>query len=315
LSQESIEKALVNLKAALGDRVRKDVAIARFTSFRLGGPAALMVECNAREDLTAVAAASRAHGLETLVLGKGTNVLISDRGFDGVVVRLSKGFDFIDDEGMTIKAGGITQLPRVANRAAKRGLTGLEFAIAIPATVGGAVRMNAGAHGKAVADVLDEAEVFDLAGGIMRTLKPSDLSMSYRHSALSSTDIVCSAGFQLTEGNPDKILKRMEEYREHRSRTQPVDAPNAGSMFKNPPNDSAGRLIEEAGLKGLRVGGAEVSQKHGNFFLAHRGSTSQDVHDLMARVQKAIHEKFGVLLLPEVWTIGKFDREEELQKG
>ena len=274
----------------------------------------MMVECNDAAGLAAISETIRLHGLEVLVLGKGTNMLISDKGFQGVVVRLSRGFDFISDEGVGIRAGGITQLPRVANRAAKIGLTGLEFAIAIPATVGGAVRMNAGAHGSSVSDVLAEAEVFDLKVGELRTLTPADLSMSYRHSALSSTDIVCSADFQLSDGKREEIAKKMAEYRDHRARTQPVDAPNAGSMFKNPPSDSAGRLIEEAGLKGLRVGGAEVSSKHANFFLAHPGSRSQDVHDLMASVQKTVHERFGILLMPEVWTIGEFDRAEELRR-
>lgn len=274
----------------------------------------MMVECNDIAGLAAVSETIRLHGLEVLVLGKGTNMLISDRGFQGVVVRLSRGFDFIKDGGVGIQAGGITQLPRVANRAAKLGLSGLEFAIAIPATVGGAVRMNAGAHGSSVSDVLAEAEVFDLNAGKSRALTPADLSMSYRHSALSSTDIVCTADFQLSDGNREEIAKKMAEYRDHRARTQPVDAPNAGSMFKNPPSDSAGRLIEEAGLKGLRVGGAEVSAKHANFFLAHPGSRSQDVHDLMASVQKTVHERFGILLWPEVWTIGEFDRAKELRR-
>lgn len=314
MSKRSLDSAFEDLRSRLGEAVQREVPIARYTSFRLGGPAALMVECNDTAGLAAVSETINLHGLEVLVLGKGTNMLISDRGFHGVVIRLSKGFDFIKDEGLRIQAGGITQLPRVANRAAKLGLTGLEFAIAIPATVGGAVRMNAGAHGSSVAEVLTETEVFDLKAGTLRTLRPENLEMSYRHSALSSTDIVCSADFQLTQGEREEISRKMADYRDHRARTQPVDAPNAGSMFKNPPSDSAGRLIEEADLKGLRIGGAEVASKHANFFLAHPGSKSQDVHDLMSTVQKTVHEKFGILLMPEVWTIGEFDGAEELRR-
>lgn len=316
MTQESIRGALQDLRAILGDRVTSDIPIARFTSFRLGGPAAIMVECSDEDDLAQVSRALAAYSLDALVLGKGTNVLISDRGFSGIVVRLSKGFDFIrDDEGGGVSAGGVTQLPRVVNRAAKLGLSGLEFAIAIPATVGGAVRMNAGAHGSSVSDVLLEAQVFNLTKGSLSASTPSDMHMSYRHTSLTFTDIVCSAKFQLAEAPRNEILGRMEQYRDHRAETQPVDAPNAGSMFKNPRGDSAGRLIEDAGLKGLRVGSAEVSTKHANFFLAHPGSTSQDVHDLMARVQRIVEDRSGVLLIPEVSTIGEFDRREQLRRG
>ncbi len=311
-----LQRAVADLRTPLGDRATPNAPIARFTSFRLGGPAAVLCECESERDLEVVSEVIAEHGLPVVVLGKGTNLLVSDRGFPGVAIRLGKGFEWISgthEEG-TLEAGGMAALPRVANRAAKQSLTGLEFAIAIPATVGGAVKMNAGAHGSSVSEVLLRATVFNFRDQSSRTASPADLEMSYRHTNLGPNDIVSSARFQLDAGDSKKIAGRMEEYRRHRSQTQPVDAPNAGSMFKNPPGYSAGRLTEAAGLKGLRIGKAEVSKKHANFFLAHPGSTAQDVFDLMARVQSVVEQQTGVLLIPEVSTIGEFERSEQLRR-
>lgn len=313
---ERLQRAVADLQKHLEDRATPDAPIARFTSFRLGGPAAVLCECESEGDLEVVSKVVGEHEVPVVVLGKGSNLLVSDRGFPGVAIRLGKGFEWIsgEPEEEILAAGGMAALPRVANRAAKQGLTGLEFAIAIPATVGGAVKMNAGAHGSSVSEVLSQATVFNFQDRTTRTLSPSDLEMSYRHSNLGSNDLVSSARFQLHLGEREQIAARMEEYRRHRTETQPVEAPNAGSMFTNPPGESAGRLIEAAGLKALRIGDAEVSTKHANFFLAHRGSTAQDVFDLMARVQSVVEQRSGVLLIPEVSTIGEFERAEELRR-
>lgn len=311
---QSLRFAVAKLRELLGTRATPDAPIARFTSFRLGGPAAVLCECEAEADLEAVSKVVRDNDLPVLVLGKGTNLLVSDRGFPGVAIRLGKGFEWIShEEGSILVAGGMAQLPRVSNRAARLGLSGLEFAIAIPATVGGAVRMNAGAHGSSVSDVLDSATVFNFKKGSSSIVPTADLDMSYRHTNLTSDDIVSSARFRLQRGAGEEIAGRMDEYRRHRSETQPVEAPNAGSMFRNPPGDSAGRLIEAAGLRELRIGNAEVSAKHANFFLARPGSTAQDVFDLMARVQMQVEQASGVLLIPEVSTVGEFERQEQLR--
>ena len=311
---EHLRLAVAELRELMGTRATPDAPIARFTSFRLGGPAAVLCECEAETELEAVSKVIRENDLPVLVLGKGTNLLVSDSGFPGVAIRLGKGFEWISHEEESIlAAGGMAQLPRVANRATRLGLSGLEFAIAIPATVGGAVKMNAGAHGSSVSDVLDSATVFNFKGGSSTIVRTDDLDMSYRHTNLAQNDIVSTARFRLQPGVREEIAARMDEYRRHRSETQPVEAPNAGSMFRNPPGDSAGRLIEAAGLKELRIGNAEVSNKHANFFLARPGSTAQDVFDLMARVQIQVEQASGVLLIPEVSTVGEFEREEQLR--
>lgn len=297
----------------VGGRVTSGAPIARYTSFRVGGPAALMVEPDGTKELAVLAEVLAGTTVDRLVLGRGSNMLVSDRGFPGVVVRLGKGFEWIRSVGDAIQAGGGTPLPQVTNRAVRLGLTGLEFGVAIPATVGGAVRMNAGAHGRSVADVLASATICDFTTGLTSRVVPADLKMEYRHTAVGPGQVVSEAEFHLSPAPRESIALKMEEYREHRSATQPVDAPNAGSMFRNPPGSTAGALIEQAGLKGRRVGRAEVSMKHGNFFLARPGATAQDIFDLMAEVQRVVEEGHGVLLVPEVRIVGHFERRESLR--
>lgn len=310
---EVIGEALGDLQAAVRGRVAAAEPIAPLTSLRLGGPAGIFVEAESEDDLLAVAHAQARHRLPLLALGRGTNLLVSDRGFPGIVLRLGTGFEWIAGEGDVIEAGSATPLPRVANWAARRGLAGLEFATAIPATVGGGVRMNAGAHGASMADVLDSARVCRLPERRIVTMAAAALRMHYRETVLTQDDLVCSARFALSEQASAEILARMAGYRAHRAATQPVEAPNAGSMFRNPEGDSAGRLIEAAGLKGRRVGGADVSTKHANFFLAHPGATAQEVHDLLALVQRTVRESIGVVLVPEIRIAGEFDRAEALE--
>jgi UDP-N-acetylmuramate dehydrogenase len=309
----SLDETAAALERAVRGKVRRDFPISRFTSFRLGGPAAVLVEPADAEDLAAVGRVLSKTELEPLVIGRGTNLLVSDDGYEGVVIRLGKPFEWIRSEDSELEAGGSTPLPQVANRAARLSLTGLEFAIAIPATVGGAVKMNAGAHSSSVSDILGSATICRLAAGELKTVNPEDLAMGYRESSLGASDVVTSARFRLEPGDREEILGRMESYRTHRSTTQPVEAPNAGSMFRNPAGDTAGRLIEAAGLKGRRAGGAEVSQKHANFFLALPGARAQDVYDLMALVQKAVKRESGVLLIPEVRLAGRFNRTTPLE--
>jgi UDP-N-acetylmuramate dehydrogenase len=313
------------LRAAVEGTVATGVPLAPTTTFRLGGVAPVVVEAAGEGDLVATARIAAAAGLPVLALGRGSNVLISDRGYAGVVLRLGRPFDWIrpapagaapgsgDEpgslEGPGLVAGGAAPLPRLANWAARRGLSGLEFAVAIPASLGGAVRMNAGAHGSSFSEVLTWARIYRLGAPEPEVLAVSQLAMRYRSSGLGPADVVCAARLALEAGEAGAIARRMQEYRDHRGATQPAEPRNAGSMFANPvaPPGSAGRLIEEAGLKGLRIGGAEVSRRHANFFVARPGATATDVHRLLVEVQGRVLDRSGILLVPEVRLIGDFD--------
>jgi UDP-N-acetylmuramate dehydrogenase len=304
------------LRAAAPGRVQAGASLAPFTSFRVGGPAAVLVEPRGEDELLGVAEVlAGSEPVEVLVLGRGTNLLVSDDGFAGVVIRLGDGFEWIAGAGESVEAGGGAPLPKVANYAARRTLSGMEFAVAIPATVGGGVRMNAGAHGSSISSVLAWTRVLRIRTGIKETLSPESLNLRYRESSLTASDVVCAAGFALTHGDPREIASRMEAYRMHRSTTQPAEARNAGSMFRNPEGSSAGALIEGAGLKGTAEGRVEVSTRHANFFLAHPGATAQQVHDLMVRVQRVVEEQSGVVLVPEVRVVGRFAGAEHLRRG
>jgi UDP-N-acetylmuramate dehydrogenase len=268
----------------------------------------VLVEARDEADLITTAEAAARFGLPILALGRGSNVLVSDEGYPGVVVRLGKGFDWMREGDGALEAGAAARLPQMANWAARRGLGGLEFAVAIPASLGGAIRMNAGAHRSSLSEVLDWVRLYRLGAPEATVLDAGELGMRYRSSGLDACDVVCAARLVLEPAPREEILERMQRYRDHRAATQPAEARNAGSMFKNPPAPapSAGRLIEESGLKGHRVGGAEVSPKHANFFLAHPGARAQDVYDLLVAVQAAVLRRTGVLLAPEVRVVGAF---------
>ena len=314
----SAADAAAALRSSVRGEVTVDAPLAAFTSFRLGGAAAILVEAHDESDLVATASVAATSRLPILSLGRGSNLLVSDRGYPGIVVRLGKGFEWIADSGDGLEAGGATPLPRLANRAAGRGLCGLEFAVAIPASLGGAVRMNAGAHGSSLAEVLDWVRLYRLGEPAPAVLPAADLGMRYRSTNLDDNDIVCAARLALTPAPPGEITeiaRRMHRYRDHRAATQPGEARNAGSMFKNPAGVSAGRLIDEAGMKGHRAGRAEVSDKHANFFLARPGATAEDVHRLLVEVQAAVLERTGVLLTPEVRLIGSFEQPDLLRAG
>ena len=318
----SAADAALALRSSVRGEVTVDAPLADITSFRLGGAAAILVEAHDESDLVATASVAATSRLPILSLGRGSNMLVSDRGYPGIVVRLGRGFEWIADSGDGLEAGGATPLPRLANRAAGRGLSGLEFAVAIPASLGGAVRMNAGAHGSSLAEVLDWARLYRLGETAPAVLPATELGMRYRSTTLDDNDVVCAARLALIPAPPGEggeIARRMQRYRDHRAATQPGEARNAGSMFKNPAGSptgvSAGRLIEEAGMKGHRAGGAEVSDKHANFFLARPGATAQDVHRLLVEVQAAVLERTGVLLTPEVRLIGTFEQPGLLRAG
>lgn len=304
---EALRHAETILRATPGDRVRTDFPLAPLTSFRIGGPAALYLEPESDRDLMAAAEAVRETGLPFVVIGKGSNVLVSDQGFPGLVLRLGKGYRWAARSGDRITAGGAMPLPALSGVAFSHELSGLEFGVAIPASVGGAVRMNAGAHGRELSDVVESVEVFELLAGAARAVPAAEAGFGYRNAGFPRDGVVVSATFVLARGDPEAIRRLMEEAREWRRRTQPLAEPNCGSVFKNPPGDHAARLIDEAGGKALSIGGATVSAKHANFIVASEGARAADVVELVRKVQDLVAARSGVHLEPEVQLVGDFD--------
>lgn len=295
-----------DLSAAVAGEVRADEPLGPWTTLKVGGPATALVRAETAEDLAAVARVGEEHGVPWLVLGRGSNVLVPDVGWPGIAVVLGRGFRGVDVAGEVAVAGAAEPMPVLAVALERRGLGGLEFGVAIPGTVGGAVRMNAGAHGREVRDVLLDVDVARLAdGGRLERLAVEDLRMAYRRSALPSDAVVVRARFELRAAERSELAAAMAEMRAWRRGAQPINEPSCGSVFTNPPGDSAGRLIEAAGVKGHRIGGAEVSRKHANFITTRRGATAADVLDLIRLVQRTVHEREGVTLHPEVVVVGE----------
>jgi UDP-N-acetylmuramate dehydrogenase len=289
--------------AVLGDLARRDVPLGPLTTYRVGGPAALFVEAADPDDLRAVAAAVAATGLPTLVVGKGSNLLVADAGFPGIAVVLGESFAAVRIEGTAVHAGGAAALPVVARRTVRAGLTGFEWAVGVPGSIGGAVRMNAGGHGSDMAASLVAARVVDLASGADETVAAADLDLGYRRSNVAPSQVVVEATVALTAGDREAGERTLSEIVSWRRANQP-GGQNAGSVFTNPPGESAGRLIDAAGCKGLRVGTAAVSTKHANFFQADAGGSADDVVALMAEVRRRVLAHGGVDLHAETRLVG-----------
>lgn len=285
--------------------IRENEPMSEHCSFKIGGPARLMLLPSSAEEAASALAILRSSGAQVLIVGSCTNLLIPDEGYPGAVVRMSKpasSMELLDAERIRAQAGAT--LNALAVFAAQHELTGLEFAHGIPGSVGGGVAMNAGAYGGEMRDVLESAEYVD-ADGVISTLSGDALGLSYRHSAFSDTDrLITSAVFRLTPGDGEAVRARMNELIEKRRASQPLDMPSAGSTFKRPKTGYAAALIDEAGLKGLRVGGAMVSTKHAGFVVNAGGATYSDVIELMREVRRRVCEFSGILLEPEVKIIG-----------
>jgi UDP-N-acetylmuramate dehydrogenase len=294
---------LARLGRALGDRVTAGRPLGALTTYRVGGPATLTVEPADEDELVALAHHLEGLDVPVLVLGRGSNLLVADRGFDGLVVSLGAGFESIAVEGQVVRAGASVALPVLARRTVSAGLSGLEWAVGVPGSVGGAVRMNAGGHGSDTAATLVTCRWVDLATGAVHERPAASLELSYRHSRIAPTDVVLSATYELEPGPAEAGRTTIEEIVRWRRAHQPGGS-NAGSVFSNPPGDSAGRLIEARGLKGFRLGSAEVSAKHANFFQADPGGSADDVRRLIAHVQAEVEAASGVVLHPEVRLVG-----------
>ncbi len=310
MTASNVGDALAAAADVLGGRARTDVALGPMTTYRVGGAAALFVEVADEADLALVTRAVRAAdgALPILVVGLGSNLLVADSGFPGLAVALGAGFESVRIEGTVVHAGGATPLPVLARRTAAAGLRGLEWAVGVPGSVGGGVRMNAGGHGSDMASRLRWVRVHDLVTGNDGRMDVAVLGLGYRRSRLSATDLVVEAAFTLEAGDPATALAEIDAVVSWRRSNQPGGR-NAGSVFVNPPGDSAGRLIEAAGAKGLRLRTAQVSDKHANFIQADVGGSADDVWALMAEVRRRVVLDSGVQLETEVRTVGFADRQ------
>lgn len=283
----------------------KNEPLAKYTTWKIGGPADVLIVPETKEQLAELAAILHTHDIPWIQLGRGSNMLISDKGIRGAVIKLGQGFDEVVFDGDLVTAGGSMSFVKLSVLAGKEGLTGLEFAGGIPGSVGGAVYMNAGAHGSDVSRIFKSADIV-LESGELVHFAAEDMEFDYRHSVLHDRKgIVIQSMFQLQHGDRKEISAAMASYKDRRRRTQPLQSATAGSVFRNPPGDHAARLIEAAGLKGLRIGGAEISLQHANFIENTGQATAEDVLALMKKVQETIAEKHGITLVPEVYVMGE----------
>lgn len=278
--------------------------MARHTTWRVGGKADLFVRPTTVDEVREVICYVHSRGLPLHVIGNGSNLLVLDGGLRGVTMQLKDNFQGIKVRRPYITALAGTLLTQVAKRAAASGLTGLEFAAGIPATVGGAVVMNAGAFGSSVSERLHRVRVIRFDGQDI-VFHREQLENRYRRNPLPDKGVVVEAVFLLTPGDKEEIYRTMERYNEERRRKQPLQWPNAGSVFKNPPGATAGELIEKAGLKGYTIGGAQISEQHANFIINTGNATAADIVLLIRTVQRRVAEKFGIVLEPEVKIIGE----------
>lgn len=287
---------------ALGslDFVETDIPVGPLTTYKLGGPASFYAEVADRDQLDGVLEAWRGSGLPLLVLGRGSNLVVADEGIDALVLRLAGEFAKVEMQPQAVRAGAGVRLPQLARAAVSEGRLGLEFYVGIPGSVGGAVRQNAGGHGRETRDVLVDATVLDATRGMVDVRRVGDLDLSYRHSSVGSSDVVIEARFDFEPGDPAQGETLMREVTRWRKEHQPGGTYNAGSVFKNPPGDSAGRIIDSLGLKGTRVGDVAVSEKHANFFVAGPAATASDLYRLVFEVQRLVAARTGVQLEPEI---------------
>ncbi len=299
------KKAFFEFAEKHGIKYLEQEALSRHTSFKIGGPAEIFVKPDSAEQISAIVNFCCENNIPLLPLGKGSNVLVSDDGIDGVVMYFGNDFgkiELIDEETVYCEAG--TGLAALCNFALENGLTGLEFAYGIPGSVGGAVFMNAGAYGGEIKDVILYADHVDKNGKAGR-FTGEELMMSYRHSAYSAKEyFITGAAFKLEKGDKTEIKAKMDDLLGRRFDKQPMDKPSAGSTFKRPEGAFASALIDQCGLKGYRVGGAEVSTKHAGFVVNTDGATCADVLQLIKDVQEKVKNDTGFFLEPEVEILG-----------
>ena len=297
------------LSKGLLEGVKRRHPLGPLTTYRVGGSAALFVRPTDQEELVRVAEATASAEVRLLLVGRGSNMLVSDEGFEGLAVQLGPGFERIRLSEGGVVAGGAAGMPVVARRSVVEGLTGFEWAVGVPGSIGGAVRMNAGGHGSDLAAVLRSAWLVDLASGDRSLRTVEELDLGYRSSAVAPSQVVVEADLSLRPGSAEDGERLLAEIVRWRRENQP-GGQNSGSVFTNPSGDSAGRLIDLVGARGLRIGTARVSEKHANFILAERGGLAADVLLVMAEVRRRVGEGLGVDLIAETVLVG-FDGETE----
>jgi UDP-N-acetylmuramate dehydrogenase len=304
LAADDFDRRLATLRVAGGLEVRTHEPLARYTTFRIGGPARWLIDVATEAGLIRLLRAASEHGIPIHPLGLGSNVLFPDEGLDCAVVRLVGDFKRLRQHGEWVSAGAGLALPQLARRTAQRDLLGLEALSGFPSTVGGAVFMNAGCYGTEIRDVLVSARVVD-AQGVARRVLTAELEPAYRSTRLQRDGgFVTRALFRLRRGDGAAALRQIDAWNAKRWASLPSGVPNAGSIFKNPPADFAGRLIESVGLKGAVLGGAEISAKHANVIVNRGGATAADVLGLMLRARTRVAASCGVDLIPEIVLTG-----------
>lgn len=287
-------------------KVLPNEPLANHTTMKIGGPADVLVEPKSLEKLQETMVTINKYKVKWTAIGRGSNLLVSDLGIEGVVIKLGNGMDHLELEGDEVHVGGGYSLIKLVTIISKKGLTGLEFAGGIPGSVGGAVYMNAGAHGSDMSKVLKKAHIL-FEDGKMEWLTADELNFSYRTSILQKErpGICLEAVLNVEQGNREEVVAQLQKNKDYRRDTQPFSYPCAGSIFRNPLPDYAGQLIEKAGLKGHKIGGAKVSDMHANFIVNDDGAKAQDVLDLIEYIKKTILEKYNVQLETEVEIIGR----------
>lgn len=301
------EDARKTLEGLVKGEVLFDDPMKNHTSFHIGGPADALVIPRDELDLKNLLSFCKKQDIPLIVIGNGTKLLVSDEGIDGIVVKMSGCFDSVLISRSVVKVGAGFSLGSLSRLMVDHRLSGLEFAVGIPGTVGGAVVMNAGAHGSMMSDVVTNVTLMDFNGDISKCQK-IDMSFGYRQSKFQNDPcIILTVEMRLRKNNAEMIRKRMHKYIRWRKKRQPQDMPSAGSIFKNPKGISAGQLIDMTGLKGLRIGNAKISEKQANFILNLGNATAQDVISLMKKAQKEALRKFGIMLEPEIKILGRFN--------
>lgn len=287
------------------ERLLVNEPLSRHTTFKIGGPADYLIFPVTIEEISRIMVIAKENSIPVTILGNGSNILVFDKGIRGFVIKFGKDMSYIKGSGNRICAGAGAMLADVSSYAAKNGLGGMEFAIGIPGSIGGAVFMNAGAYSGEMCQVVSAVSGV-CADGHVRRFAQSDISFGYRHSVFQDNHcVICEVELDLKQQEQPVIEEKMNEYTVKRETKQPLEMPSAGSTFKRPPGHFAGTLIEEAGLKGFSIGGAQVSMKHAGFVINAGGATAQDVLELIKEVQRRVYEHSGVMLQPEVRTYGE----------
>ena len=285
--------------------IKKNEPLKNHTSFKIGGPAEEFAEAKSTDDVISLIEYAKEKGIPYMIMGNGSNLLVSDEGVKGLVIKIAKGFDNVEIIGEKVIAEAGILLSKLSNMVADRELSGMEEVSGIPGTLGGGIYMNAGAYGGELKDIVER--VTYLSGGEIKVAEKGELDFGYRHSRFSGTDdIILSAELSLKKGDIAEIREKMADFKERRCSKQPLAMPSAGSTFKRPEGYFAGKLIEDAELKGFSIGGAQVSEKHSGFVVNTGDATAQDVLSLIKHIQDTVYAKFGVKLETEVKLVGEF---------